>query len=73
MNTMISAADVSEGKKDPIYNAHSYLTKAPTEVSLLPASRLMMTIPLMNRFTVAMLPGVNESKAGNMGEITSLG
>ena len=23
------AADVSEGKNDPIYNAHSYLTKVP--------------------------------------------
>ena len=51
------AANVSAGKYDTLCKAYSYHTRAPTDVSLLPALRLMMTNASMNRFIVARAPG----------------
>jgi len=52
-----AVANVSAGKYDTLCKAYFSHTRAPTEGSLLPALRLMMTNASMNWFIVARAPG----------------
>jgi DNA modification methylase len=68
------AADVSEGKNDPIYNAHSYHTKVPPKAIM--RYILHYTEPgdvVFDGFCGTGMTGVAAQQCGNREEIESLG
>ena len=68
------AADVSEGKNDPIYNAHSYHTKVPHKAIM--RYILHYTDPgdiVFDGFCGTGMTGVAAQMCGNQKEISSLG
>jgi len=68
------AADVSEGKNDPIYNAHSYHTKVPHKAIM--RYLLHYTQPgdiILDGFCGTGMTGVAAQMCGNREEVLSLG
>ena len=68
------AADVSEGKNDPIYNAHSYHTKVPHKAIM--RYILHYTQPgdiVLDGFCGTGMTGVAAQMCGNRGTVMSLG
>ena len=68
------AADVSEGKNDPIYNAHSYHTKVPHKAIM--RYILHYTEPgdiVFDGFCGTGMTGVAAQMCGNKAEVESLG
>src|SRR5665811_1807989 len=68
------AADVSEGKNDPIYNAHSYHTKVPHKANM--RYILHYTEPgdiLFDGFCGTGMTGVAAQMCGDRNEVASLG
>lgn len=68
------AADVSEGKNDPIYNAHSYHTKVPHKAIM--RYILHYTEPgdvIFDGFCGTGMTGVAAQMCGNISEVQSLG
>src|SRR5690554_2256757 len=67
------AADVSEGKNEPIYNAHSYHTKVPHKAIL--RYLLHYTMPgdsIYDGFSGSGMTGIAATKCGDQKEIQSM-
>ena len=68
------AADVSEGKNEPIYNAHSYHTKVPHKAIM--RYLLHYTSPndiILDGFSGSGMTGIAANKCGDMQELNRMG